>query len=143
MMSDVSRTSQRLGTHCTCASTHPCLPHHLQLSLTKGQGKRHFYSTVRQICNEMDLLYLFFSYKRHLWCLSHTQASALLQANPDITSHDTCFPLDYMGSVISQQFDFISNFPFFDLSLNEGGFENHREILRLYLKFVTGMYLHW
>ncbi|KAK2518969.1 Erich6b [Columba livia] len=26
--------------------------------------------------------------------------------------------------------------------LNEGGFENHREILRLYLKFVTGMYLH-
>lgn len=142
-MSDVSRTPQRLGTHRTCASTHPCLPHHLQLSLTKGQGKSPFYSTIRQICNEMDLLYLFFSYKRHLWCLSHMQASALLQENPDITSHDTCFPLDYMGSVISQQFDFISNFPFFDLSLNEGGFENHREILQLYLKFVTGMYLHW
>lgn len=69
------------------------------------------------------------------------QASAFLQVNPDITSHDTCFPLDYMGSVISQPSDLISNFLFFDLSLNEGGFENYREILRLYLKFVTGMYL--
>lgn len=42
------------------------------------------------------------------------QTFALLQVNPDITSHDTFFlPFDYVGGVISQQFDLIFNFLFF------------------------------
>lgn len=53
------------------------------------------------------------------------------------------FPLDYVGSVISQQFDLIFNFPFFffDLRLDEGGFQSYREIFQQYLRFAACKYL--